>query len=524
MAQVREVELIVGMEVHVELATRSKMFARAPSPLGPAADHIHHGDPAPNVLVDPVVLGLPGALPTMNREAVELAMLVGLALGCEIPSRAVWDRKSYFYPDLPKGYQLSQYADPLCVGGRLEAPRLDDAGFPMLDEPPVAVRLVRAHLEEDAGKLLHEPPADWDAGALTGSLADWNRAGTPLLEIVSEPDLRSATDAVAFGRALRDLCRWLGASPGVMQEGHMRFEPNINCRITLDDGREVRTPIVEIKNLNSFRAVHDAIEHERRAQPERWLDDGREHAPGAKTTRGWDERRNVTTLQREKEEAHDYRYFPEPDLPPVEIDDAWRERVRAWLPELPGERVRRYVRDLGLGVRDAANLVEERARSELFEAARSATERNGASPSEAAHACAVLLLQAGARLANERGTSVEQLVISGAQWGEVGAMRVSGDLSAGAGDRVLAMLLEPEHAAASPRALAEAGGLLVVRDDAAMETWCDEAIAAQPEIAEQVRTGNAKGIGRLIGDVMKRSGGAADAKLAREMILKKLGS
>lgn len=526
MIRIRDVELIIGMEVHVQLATRSKMFSAAPSPLAPwvggggsAAPRDEPAiEPEPNTLTDPVVLGLPGALPTLNREAIELAMRVGVALGCAIPKRTAWDRKSYFYPDLPKGYQLSQYDRPLCVGGVLEAPRLDDTGFPDLDAPPVVVRLVRAHLEEDAGKLLHEPPAGWALGPMRGSLVDWNRAGTPLLEIVTEPDMRSAGEAVVFARALRDLCRWVGASPGVMQQGHMRFEPNINCRLVLDDGREVRTPIVEIKNLNSFRALADAIEFEHREQPGRWAEDGREHAPGAKTTRGWDERRGRTVLQREKEEAEDYRYFPEPDLPVLKIDDAWRARVRASVPELPAARLARLVRELGLSVRDAAALMEERARSELFEAALAVAAGDGVESGDAARAVATLMLQAGARLANERGVCVERLGLSAEQWGMTAAMRARGELHAAGADRLAASLVG-DGEGADAREVADRLGLLALRDDAALQAWCREAIEAHPEIAEQVRQGNAKGLGRIIGDVMKRSGGRADAARAREIAL-----
>jgi len=310
MAEITQVTLRVGLEIHVELATRTKMFCRAPN-----VAHPEHFDAAPNSLIDPVVLGLPGALPVMNKAAVEMAMMVGMALGCEISPLSRWDRKSYFYPDLPKNYQISQYQLPLCFDGSVELPpitadgRIDYDAFAGLDAkegtgergghavPGKRIGIIRAHLEEDAGKLLHEAPGGGPIDP-PGSIADYNRAGTPLLEIVTQPDFSSADEVVVFCRLLRNICRFLGASEGVLQRGHMRFEPNINALLTLADGRTVATPIVEIKNLNSFKAVKGAIEYELREQPRRWHEDKIELRPGAKTTRGWDDTRGETFLQR----------------------------------------------------------------------------------------------------------------------------------------------------------------------------------------------------------------------------------
>jgi len=510
--QIESARLIVGLEIHVELATRSKMFTRAASPA-----HAVGGEPEPNSLIDPVVLGLPGALPVMNREAVDLAMLVGLALGCEIASVSVWDRKSYFYPDLPKGYQISQYDRPLCVGGRVQYAPGDEQGHLDLDAPAKTVRITRAHLEEDAGKLLHEAPG---GGTIDGSNVDWNRAGTPLLEIVTEPDFSSPDDAVSFARQLRDICRFLGASEGVMQGGHMRFEPNVNCELTLADGRVVRTPIVEVKNLNSFRALHGAIEYEARAQPQRWLKDGVEHGAGTKSTRGWDDAGQRTLLQREKEDAHDYRYFPDPDLVPVEVDGAWLGRVRARLVELPLERRRRYARDYGLGSVQGGQLVEERGDCEFFEAAVRAAEEAGAA--NAGKGVANLVLQTGARLANERGVLVSSLGISPEQVGAVAAMRAGGEIGSDAGDTLFEMLCAEGMGGADVRKLAERKGLLVVRDEGRLDAWCDEVIASNAAIADDVRAGKTQAVGRLIGAVMKLSGGSADAKAVRERLLEKL--
>ncbi|MEL7471680.1 MAG: Asp-tRNA(Asn)/Glu-tRNA(Gln) amidotransferase subunit GatB [Planctomycetota bacterium] len=497
MAAITHQELIVGMEVHVELRTRSKMFARVASPAHPE----FHNAP-PNALIDPVVLALPGALPVMNERAVELSAMVGLALGCTINRRSKWDRKSYFYPDLPKAYQISQYDLPLCEHGSVDV--LDDDG-----EVMQAVRIERAHLEEDAGKLLHEAPG---GGAVDGSLVDLNRAGTPLLEIVTAPDVRSADVCERFARSLRRLCRHLGATEGVMQQGHIRFEPNINLKLTLDDGREVRTPIVEVKNLNSFKALRGAVEYEARTQAKRWQEDGRECGPGAKGTRGWDDARGVTIAQREKEDAHDYRYFPDPDLPPVEIDDAWLERVRIGVCEHPDARRVRWMRDRGLNAKDATALVEERATAELYD---DAVQAGGG-----ARTLANLLLQSAAKRANERGVEIHELGLSPEKLAAIAQMRDRGDISAASADELVGLVTQSED---DPALIAEARGMIVVRDEGQLAAWCDEVIAQHAGIVEQIRGGKQQAAGRLIGEVMKKSGGAADAKTVRAMLLERIG-
>ena len=270
---IRSARLKIGMEIHVELATRSKMFSRVAN-----GAHRDHYDAEPNSLVDPVVMALPGALPVLNKAAIEMSMMVGLALNCQIASFSKWDRKNYFYPDLPKGYQISQYDLPLCFDGEVDLRRPDGSAF--------KVGIIRAHLEEDTGKLGHELPGGHH---YEGSLIDLNRAGTPLLEIVTHPDLESAEDAVLFARELHTLCVFLGVTGGIMQRGHMRFEPNVNVIIDTVDGHEFATPIVEVKNLNSFKSVRGAIEHEYTRQIEQWKKDGLTQGPGMKSTRGWRE-------------------------------------------------------------------------------------------------------------------------------------------------------------------------------------------------------------------------------------------
>ena len=313
--------VIVGMEIHVELATNSKMFTSAPNGALP-----ERYDAQPNTLVDPLVMALPGSLPVINKRAVAMSMRVGLALNCTISKFTKWDRKNYYYPDLPKGYQISQFDKPLCIDGVLEIE---------VDGTKKPIRITRAHLEEDTGKLGHELPG---GEHYDGSLVDLNRAGTPLLEIVSEPDIASADEAVAYGQEVRDICRYLGVTEGIMQRGHMRFEPNINVVITTDDGVEHATPIAEVKNLNSFKALRGAIEYESVRQVEAWKQDRKEMGPGAKSTFGWDDQKLVTILQREKEDAHDYRYFPDPDLVPLTISQTWIDEVNATIPELPSSR------------------------------------------------------------------------------------------------------------------------------------------------------------------------------------------
>ncbi len=518
---IASIQLIVGLEVHVELATRTKMFSRSPSPAHPEFD----GAP-PNSLIDPTVLALPGALPVMNKAAVEMAMMVGLALKCSIAQTTKWDRKSYFYPDLPKSYQISQYDLPLCFDGAVELPAVDEKGFPDLAGQSRRIGIIRAHLEEDAGKLLHEAPG---GGKIDYSIVDLNRAGTPLLEIVTQPDFRSADDVVLFAKMLRNICRFLGVTEGVMQKGHMRFEPNINCHIALKDGHFVETPIIEIKNLNSFKALKGAVEFELQDQPRRWLEDHRVMGKGAKVTRGWDDARGMTVVQREKEDAHDYRYFPDPDLVPVVVDDAWRTQVQTRVPELPMARFTRFVKDYGLGVKEAWALVEERDACLFYEACVAGLAARGLDSPRAGKLAANILLQSGAKRANEQGTSIDKLGISPQAVAAIGKLKEDGKLGTQAVDDLFGLLCNPQSATAKPQSpdaeiesLAKSKGLLIVRDDAAMEKWVDQVIAANPKVAEDVRGGKLAAAGRLVGEVMKLAGGSADAKVVREAILKKL--
>ncbi len=511
---IESVRLIVGMEIHVELATRTKMFSAAPNPA-----HPDHFDASPNTLLDPVVLALPGALPVMNKRAVEMSIMVGLALRCSIAEFTKWDRKSYFYPDMPKAYQISQYDLPLCFDGVVDLPAVDEQGFPNPDGQTRRIGIIRAHLEEDAGKLLHEAPG---GHAIDHSIVDLNRAGTPLLEIVTQPDFTSADDCVLFAKMLRNLCRFLGVTEGDMQKGHMRFEPNINCALTLSDGKVVRTPVVEIKNLNSFRSLKGAIEHELMDQPRRWREDGREMGPGMKITRGWDDTREVTFVQREKEDAHDYRYFPDPDLLPVEVSAEWLDAIKASLPELPMARLDRYTEKLGLSIKEASALIEEREVCFLFEGAMNGLVESGIDRVRAARVAANLLLQQGAKLANERGVRIHELGLSAKAAAEIALLREKGEIGNQAIEPLIVAACEEGNRGRAAREIAESLNLLIVRDDAALDGWVDQVLAKNPEAVADVKAGKMAAAGRLVGEVMKLAGGKADGKVVRERIIAKI--
>jgi aspartyl-tRNA(Asn)/glutamyl-tRNA(Gln) amidotransferase subunit B len=525
---------IIGMEIHVELAAQSKMFASAQSPardLSQSANNIAADDPElstqPNTLVDPVVLALPGSLPVMNKAALEMAMLFGLAAGCSITRFSVWDRKHYTYPDLPKGYQISQLAHPIVGEGVLNVPVLDSAGFPDLSKPSTPIRIARAHLEEDAGKLMHEAPG---GQKLDFSIVDYNRAGTALLEIVTLPDITSSEQAVSLARTLRGMCIALGITRGVMQQGHMRFEPNINCELTMSDGSTVRTPIVEVKNLNSFRSLRGAIEFELADQPQRYLQTGISHAPGLKTTRGWDDGANRTFVQREKEEAHDYRYMPDPDLPPVVVSDAWLHDLRLKLPAMPLQLYAKFQSLYGLAPKEAFALIDEPADAQRVEAIAAAARVLGVAEAKAGKLASTLVLQwersrTGANLhAHHHPRSLSPQVL-----GAVAALRDAGKLTAQAGDALLDQQLndsqherrnaQAHEVLAFLEAQARGMGLLLVRDEAAMKAWIDAAIAAHPQATSDVRSGKVAAIGRLVGEVVKQSQGKADPAWAREKLL-----
>ncbi len=508
MTEITRAQLKIGLEIHMQLATRRKMFARVAN-----GAHPDHEDAEPNALIDPIVAALPGALPVMNRRAVEMSIMVGLALNCRIPDESEWDRKNYFYPDLPKGYQISQFADPLCADGRVEVSREDGSSF--------RVGIIRAHLEEDSGKLGHELPG---GRAYDGSLVDLNRAGTPLLEIVTQPDLSGADDAVAFAREVRNIGRFLNVTEGDMQRGHIRFEPNINLMLETEDGRSFATPVVEIKNLNSFRSLRDAILHESTRQIDQWRRTGETHGEGIKTTRGWDQERERTFLQRGKEDAHDYRYFPDPDLPRVSVDEAWLNEIRAQVPKLPADRRRMYIEQFELSVREAWALTAEREVCEFFERVLEAGESCPSLAGDQPHLArqvAKWLLNAGARVANDRRCEVYELGITPGQVARLIEMREQKKIGSNAAETLFETMCHPAFDD-DPRVIAEREGLLQVRDDAQLEAWVEAAISAEPDSAEDFAGGKDAAVGRLIGAIMRESGGKADAAAARETLHRRL--
>jgi len=435
----------------------------------------------------------------MNARAVEFSMKVGLALNCRVASYTKWDRKGYYYPDLPKNYQISQYDLPLSANGHLDVP-LPDGGASR-------IRVLRAHLEEDAGKNVHDNPAH------TG--VDLNRAGVPLLEIVSEPDMHSVEEVMGYARSMHRLVRWLGVSEANMQMGHMRFEPNINLHITRD-GRTYKTPICEVKNLNSFRALERTVQFEISRQYAEWRADpeGYSIEKREKENRGYDDALGQTVFQREKEEAHDYRYFPDPDLVPVTVSDEWRGRVEGEIGELPLARRQRYM-DAGLGFKEADALTQDAPTGDLLDAAVAA----GASIQR----CCNLLLGRGSAFANERGCTIAEVGVTAGQLAELAKMMDAGDVNATAGARVFDKLAE---VGGTPREIAEAEGLLAVKDAEQIEAWVREAIDGNPQAVEQVTSGGkkrSKAMGFLMGQVMQKSRGAAPPAEVQRLLNEKLG-
>ncbi len=478
---------IIGLEIHVQLATRTKMFCACPVEVGAE----------PNSCVCPVCLGMPGVLPVMNRTAVEYAIRTAIALNCQVARFTKWDRKSYYYPDLPKNYQISQYDLPIGFDGAFDVP--DGNGTYR------RVGIIRAHLEEDAGKNLHERPAI--------TQVDLNRTGTPLLEIVTEPDLAGAEEAYAFCVELQRLVRYLGVSEGSMQKGQMRFEPNVNVAIE-HDGMEFRTPISEVKNLNSFKSVRSAIAFEIERQVGDWMAN-RDYVVGKspKENRGWDDVRGITEFQRGKEEAHDYRYFPDPDLVPVIVDDPWLERIQAEVGELPLQRRQRMQDDYGLSTADAETILADRATADLFEEAAV----SGHPPTLGRQ-----FISFWAKAANERGVPIARLGVDAARLGELSKITADGVVNATAAATIAERMLESSE---TPMAIAVRQGLVQVRDENQMQVWVDDAFAAnakavQDALANPKKMQQARGF--LTGQVMKLSGGKADPKIVGKLIEEKL--
>jgi aspartyl-tRNA(Asn)/glutamyl-tRNA(Gln) amidotransferase subunit B len=480
-----ETEPVIGLEVHAELATRSKMFCACPV--------VDSTQAQPNIAVCPVCAGMPGVLPVVNRRAVEYALRVALALECEINPTSIFARKNYFYPDLPKGYQISQYEQPLARNGRLVI--LTSQG-----ERPVRIR--RVHLEEDTGKLTHV-----DEQGEAYSLVDLNRAGVPLLEIVTEPDLHSAEEVRLYATALRSLLRYLDVNSGDMQKGVMRIEPNVSVRPAGSAEFGIRT---EIKNLNSLRALERSVDYEISRQSELL----RQGLPVEQQTLGWDDAREVTLPQRSKEEAHDYRYFPEPDLPPLVVEDAWVAQVQASLPELPSARYRRFRQQYGLSDYDAELLTAERAVADYYEAVLAAA---GASPKIVANWIGSELFA----LLNQAGESIEAGKVSAVALAELIQMVGQGEINQNTAKNVLG---EMYRSGASAKQIVAAGGLGQISDAGLIASLVAQVLRENPQQVESYMNGK-QGVSRwLFGQVMRATQGRADPQVIQRELDRQLAA
>ena len=476
-------EAVIGLEVHVQLKTRTKMFTRAP---------YHYGAP-PNSLVDPVVLGLPGTLPVLNKSAVEKAIQVGLIFDCRIADVSKWDRKSYFYPDMPKNYQISQYDQPLCEGGMVEI-ELPGATRNVMGEHR-KVPLTRIHLEEDVGKSIHQG---------RHSLLDFNRAGAPLLEIVSEPAMHSIEEVFAFLTSLRMHVVYAGLSDADMEKGQLRCDANVSVRPSGSDQLGTK---VEIKNLNSISGVCEGVAFEIQRQVREIQKGGRI----TQETRRWNEERSATVSMRSKEEAHDYRYFPDPDLMPVKISREWRDRLRELLPERPFDRQRRFVEQYGLPYALTSVLCPERELCDFFEEAVAHREL----PHPIANFVVNDLLRQVAASADATAVALGRCKMRPAQLAELAGLVADGVISKQIAQDYFAELFQSGE---SPASLVERKGLKQSSDEGELLAICAEAITANPAPAEQFRAGKENAINALKGQVMKATRGRANPGLVDEIL------
>ncbi|MCB8924434.1 MAG: Asp-tRNA(Asn)/Glu-tRNA(Gln) amidotransferase subunit GatB [Ardenticatenaceae bacterium] len=471
-----EYEPVIGLEMHAELMTESKMFSKAK-----VVDSV---EAAPNTAVSPLCLGMPGTLPVINEKAVEYATRVALALNCEINHHNIFARKNYFYPDLPKGYQISQYEQPLGVNGWL------DIELESGETKRIGIR--RVHMEEDTGKLTHQ-----DDGT---SLVDYNRAGVPLLEIVTEPDIRSGEEARAYAMKVRQILRYLGVNSGDMEKGVLRVEPNISIRPVGSTEFGTRT---ELKNLNSFRVLADGTAYEIARQTAVLQSGGKV----VQETRGWHDTRRETFSQRTKEEAEDYRYFPEPDLPPLHLDDAWIEAVRASLPELPDAKVARYMAEYELSEYDSRVLSEERAVGEWFETAVTA----GGTPKSVAN----WMINELFRLINEAKLSIDAIQVTPAALVELIGLVDKQTINNNTAKDVLAEMFTIGTA---PTEIVEARGLAQISDNAALQAIIDQILDDNAEQVARYLEGQEKLRGFFVGQVMRQTKGKANPGLVNQLL------
>jgi aspartyl-tRNA(Asn)/glutamyl-tRNA(Gln) amidotransferase subunit B len=475
-------ESVIGLEVHAHLLTASKMFCGCSAAFGGA----------PNTHVCPVCLGLPGALPVLNRAAVDFAVRAGLALGCAIRETSIFARKNYFYPDLPKGYQISQYERPLAAGGAIE---FSSGGRNL------RVGITRVHLEEDAGKSLHEGFPDSDRK----TYVDYNRSGVPLIEIVTEPDLRSAADAAEFFSRLRDLLVWLGVNDGNMEEGSLRCDANVSVRPA---GATVLGTKVEVKNLNSFRFLQKAIGYE----IDRQIDLVSEGGRIVQETRLWDASAGRTVGMRSKEEAHDYRYFPEPDLPPLVVDAARVAAIRDQMPELPDARRQRFIGEYALPEYDAGQLIQSRAMADYFDA----TVRAGAPPKLASN----WVMGELARKRKETGVDLEAVPLEPDRLAGLIALIEHGTISGSMAKDVFEKMFASGRTAGE---IVEAEGLAQIDDEPAIRALIGSVLTNNVDAVSQYRAGKTAAFGFLVGQVMKAAAGRTNPRRVNELLKQALG-
>lgn len=473
-------EVVIGVEVHAQLRTKTKMFCGCGTTFGRS----------PNSQTCPVCLGLPGTLPVINRAAVEMAVRAGLALNCTIGASNQFDRKNYFYPDLPKGYQISQYESPICEHGWIEI---------AVGDSKKRVKIRRAHLEEDAGKNVHE------AGT-SGSRVDLNRAGTPLLEIVTEPDMRSADEVVAYLKGLRDILMYLDVCDGNMDEGSFRCEPNLSLRPL---GQKEFGTKVELKNINSFKFVKDAIEYEIKRQTKVLSEGGKIY----QETRLWNLDRGETAVMRSKEEAHDYRYFPDPDLVPLKLDKEWIEGFRGSVPELPAVRVSRLVRDYGLPEYDVGVLTVSKGIADYFEASVKLFNQ----PKTVSN----WVMGELTRELNLSGIDITASPVTPERLVDLLQLVEKGTISLKVAREIFPELFSSGKA---PEQIVQEKGLTQVSDEGALDKIIDEVLTKNPAQVAQLKEGKQQVLGFLVGQVMKASGGKANPGKVNELLKKKFSS
>lgn len=475
-------EAVIGLEVHTELRTATKIFCSCRTSFGAE----------PNTNVCPVCLGLPGVLPVLNKKVLEFAVRTGLALNCEISRYSKFDRKNYYYPDLPKNFQTSQYDLPICEHGHLDVE---------VDGKKTTIRITRAHMEEDAGKLVHHGTSITDSDY---SLVDYNRTGTPLLEIVSEPDMRSAKEAVAYMEKLRAILQYCGVSDCKMEEGSLRCDANVSVRPV---GQKELGTKTEIKNINSFRGVERAIEYEAMRQAE-LLEEG---GTVVQETRTWDEKEGVTKSMRKKEEANDYRYFPEPDLVPFTVSEEYIEEIRKTLPELPDARKERYMESYGLTSYDADYLTNDKARADYFEAMVAAS----ADPKEAAN----WLMGDFAKKLSQSGLEMAAAPVTAAALADLLGLIGKGTISGKIAKQVFSDMWETGKDAET---IVKEKGLVQISDTGALEELADRIIAANPQSVADFKAGKKKAVGFLMGQIMKETKGKANPQVVNGILTKKL--